>query len=651
MVKRSPMPMPDGAPSAGLEAWGDSLASDSARAESGSGAQGDFSKTNVQVEGVDEADIVKTDGNYVYSVSQKDLIITQVMPVNQAKVLTTITFNDQPQDIYLDGNKLVVIGNDYSFWNEMDSLRFIRRSNYTFVKVFDISDKTKPKELRSVRIEGNYANSRLIAGYMYLVSNTYNYILDKDILPRVYENDVLISSDKASARYTMPKIYYFDLPYQNFNFTTVSVINLKDDTEALKTELYLLPGGETLYASQNSLYIAYGKYLNQAEIMMKVARETVWPKLAEKDRARISQIEAIDTYILSNEEKLEKINQIVSRYLATLDEATRATLEKEIEDATKAKLMTMLDQLQTTIVHKINIKGKDLNYQGFGEVPGRILNQFSMDESQGNFRIATTRDAAANFVYMPGLSDKRTNGLYVLGPDMKQLGKLEGLAPDEQIYSVRFMQNRAYMVTFQQTDPLFVIDLSQASAPKVLGELKIPGFSQYLHPYNDTILIGLGRNTETKDERVLTKGLKLALFDVSNVASPKEIAKVELGGRGSHSEALNDHKAFLFSKDKNLIAIPASLTKETVGDAWGGVDFSGALIFKVTDKELTLRGKISHNQAANNNEYSNNVRRALYINNNLLTISDQLIKINQLDNLSELNKIQLRKAQDYTIKN
>jgi len=614
----------------------------------------DYSQTNLQVAGVDEADIIKTDGKYVYTVSQKDLMIIDASPAQEAKVLTTINFKNQPQEIFLSGNLLVVIGLDYNFSSLMDKMTFIRRPSFTFIKVFDVSDRRKPKELRSVSLEGDYSNSRLINNYLYLITNSRNYLMDPIILPRIYENDRLITAEDNTDRYLVPDIYYFDFPYHNFGATAVNVIDIKDNNTPIKSEVYLLPGGETVYMSPNALYIAYGKYLNQAELMMQVAKETTWPKLPEADKMKIAKIEAIEDYILSPEERLEKINRLVNTYLNSLNPTDRSALESEIELNTRAKILSLLDQLQTTVIHKISVDKADLKYQGFMEVPGRILNQFSLDESNGYFRVATTRDAASSFTYLPNLSDKRSNALYVLDGSLKIVGRLEGLAPDEQIYSVRFIQQRAYLVTFQQTDPLFVIDLSQATAPKVLGELKIPGFSQYLHPYNDNLLIGLGRDTGLEaDGRVIVKGLKLALFDVSNVSAPKEIAKVELGGRGSDSEALLNHKAFLFSKEKNLIAIPARLTKELPGQAWGELDFNGALIFQITDRSLSLKGKISHQSTGqkNNDDYQKQVKRILYLGDNLCTVSDQYLQLNRLDNLTELKKVELRQNKDYNISN
>ena len=608
----------------------------------------DFSRTNLQVAGVDEADLVKTDGGYIYSVSQNDVFITDAREAKNLKLVTKINFKSQPQNIYLDNNKLVVIG--YEYQNEESLVKMIMpRSGFTFIKVFDVTDKLKPRELRSLKLEGDYASSRVINGYLYLITNNYNYSIGPEPLPRIYENDKLINSAKNTSRYAVPNIYYFDMPYHGINLTTVAAVNLRNDGQMIKTEIYALPSGEVVYVSEKALYIAYTKYFDQAALMMGISKEVMLPKLSALDRQKITRIEAVEDFILSQEEKLNKVNQIIERHLRTLTSAEQEALNKKINELAKTKLVANLDKLQMTVVHKINLSGQSLNYQGFVEVPGRVLNQFAMDEEFGYLRVATTRDAAANFVYLPGLSDKRSNGVYIVDQKLKLIGRLEGLAPTEQIYAARFMQDRLYLVTFEQVDPLLVIDLSKAQSPRVLGELKIPGFSQYLHPYDKNTLIGIGRETKAIDGRVLTDGLKISLFDVSQVDKPRELDKLVLGAAGSDSSVLYDHKALLFSAEKKLLAIPATLTKQMNGMNWGELEFDGALVLGVNGKNLQLRERISHDELGR--DYQNKIKRLLYIGNNLFSISDNVIKVNELDNLTELNKLQLRKQVDYQISN
>jgi uncharacterized secreted protein with C-terminal beta-propeller domain len=273
-----------------------------------------------------------------------------------------------------------------------------------------------------------------------------------------------------------------------------------------------------------------------------------------------------------------------------------------------------------------------------------------MDESDKYFRIATTTSHAW------GVTASKNN-VYILDADLKIIGKLEDLAPGEQIYSTRFMSDRLYLVTFKKVDPLFVIDLKDPTAPKVLGKLKIPGYSNYLHPYDETHIIGLGKEAVDSESGNFAwyQGVKLSLFDVSDVANPREVAKLEIGNRGTDSPALSDHKAFLFSREKNLLVIPileARIDPSIYGgsvraNTYGDYVYQGAYIFQISTEGIQLRGRITHLQGDEllksgywfSSEYS--VYRCLYIGENLYTISGGMVKINSLSDLSELKAIPL----------
>jgi uncharacterized secreted protein with C-terminal beta-propeller domain len=271
-----------------------------------------------------------------------------------------------------------------------------------------------------------------------------------------------------------------------------------------------------------------------------------------------------------------------------------------------------------------------------------------MDESDGYFRIATTRNQSWSS-FAPEGDNQSYNNVYVLDSDLKTVGQLENLAKGERLYSARFMGKRAYLVTFKQTDPLFTIDLSEPTNPKVLGELKIPGFSNYLHPYDENTLIGLGHDTEENQwGGTVTAGLKIALFDVADVGAPKVLDEYLIGGRGSDSEALNDHHAFLFSKEKNLLVIPATVREGGKGFDWGKFVFSGALVFDLSDKKFNLKGKIDHSDGGKAgvsedwygyNFYDNTVRRSLYINDALYTFSSKYLKANNIADLKEVKTL------------
>jgi len=298
-----------------------------------------------------------------------------------------------------------------------------------------------------------------------------------------------------------------------------------------------------------------------------------------------------------------------------------------------------------TNIHKVSIKDGNIAYAANGLVSGYVLNQFSMDEYNGFFRIAT--------------SDGKSTNVYVLDGNLKVVGKLEGLAPGENLHSARFMGDRGYLVTFKKVDPLFVIDLKNPQNPQVLGKLKIPGYSDYLHPYDETHLIGVGKETveAEKGDFAWYQGVKLSLFDVSNVSQPKEIAKIEIGDRGTDTPVLQDHKAFLFSRSRNLLVLPILLAKIDKAKYPQGVPpntqgefvWQGAYVFEITlDKGFVFRGGVTHlDNAADlmksgfyfSSPYS--VKRALYIDDVLYTLSDKRVKMNSLVDLKQMAVVEL----------
>ena len=288
-----------------------------------------------------------------------------------------------------------------------------------------------------------------------------------------------------------------------------------------------------------------------------------------------------------------------------------------------------------TEIYKFNLKDATCTFSKTGEVPGSVLNQFSMDENNGYFRIATTDSTSWD-------SESNTNNLYVLNENLEIVGKVEGLAPGERIYSVRFMGNRAYMVTFVQTDPLFVIDLSDPTNPTVLGELKIPGYSTYLHPYDENHLIGFGENTKVVNygygDQVVTDGMKIALFDVTDPNNPTEMYSVNIGEEGTYSELLNNHKALLFSKEKNIIAFPISITGEDYE-----VTFQGAIVYGLSlENGFEEKGRITNIENDINKYYPrNSIQRIIYINDTLYTLSRNLIKATDINTMQPKGSINL----------
>jgi inhibitor of cysteine peptidase len=276
-----------------------------------------------------------------------------------------------------------------------------------------------------------------------------------------------------------------------------------------------------------------------------------------------------------------------------------------------------------------------------------------MDEKDGYFRIAVT----SGHVSRSGAAT--SNDVYVLNASLGVVGSVTGLAPGEDIYSVRFMGDRCYMVTFKKVDPLFTIDLSDPENPKVLGKLKIPGYSDYLHPYDENTLIGIGKETVEAEEGDFAwyQGVKISLFDVSDVENPRELAKIEIGDRGSDSPALHDHKAVLFSRERNLLVIPITVAEVDEDDyasappdnAHGEYVDQGAYVFHVSREDgIELTGRVTHiddpEVFLKSGYYFDSdlfVERSLYIEDSLYTISRGMVKVNALADLAEIASVPL----------
>jgi uncharacterized secreted protein with C-terminal beta-propeller domain len=335
--------------------------------------------------------------------------------------------------------------------------------------------------------------------------------------------------------------------------------------------------------------------------------------------------------------------------------------------------------ITTTQIFKIGINAGQMNFVAAGEVKGTALNQFSMDEQGDYFRIATTTNSWSSE------TNESYSSLFVLDKEMKTVGKIDKLGEREDIYATRFMGNRCYIVTFKLTDPLFAIDLSNPLNPTVMGELKIPGYSNYLHPYDETHLIGFGKEAAVYQPEKLDvasgassdtpwwtggsafyQGLKVVLFDVADMKNPKQVGEsVSIGDRGTDSPILWDHKALYWDAEKHLFGFPVQESHLTEPfDAqkpwnYGKPSFQGAYIYEVTpEKGFTLKARLSQipvdmkPKTESYNDYSYSyweseatnyfVDRILRVDENLYTLSNNQMNVYGLDNYKELNTLVLK---------
>jgi uncharacterized secreted protein with C-terminal beta-propeller domain len=572
-------------------------------------AADDYSTTNIQVEGVDEADIVKNDGKYIYVVSGKKAIIVDAYPAENMEILSEIELDKTVTEIFINEDKLVIFASGYS---------------KSSVHIYDISDKEDPEEESVIETDGNYLNSRMIDDYVYVISNKYVNINNPE--PPIYWVNGLERAVVAE------DVSYWPYPDTSYVFTSIMAIDIDDGD--FNSKVYLTGGTGTVYVSQDNIYLTQQKRMDYENYVEEIAEQVYFPLLPNTYEKEIKDILDSDKQAYL---KLREMQEVVEDYASTLQGDDVEEFAEELQEELEEFSVDISKETEKTVIHKIKIRKKRIEYKGAGEVPGRVLNQFSMDEYRGKFRIATTTGNT--------WQETSLNHLYVLDEDLEIIGEIEDLAKGERIYSARFMGERAYLVTFRQVDPFYVLDLSDPEDPEVLGYLKIPGYSSYLHPYDEDRIIGLGKEGSN---------LKLSLFDVSDVEDPVEIDKYTIEGASySDSNALYDHKAFLFDKERELLVIPVSYNEfigmETnqYGYEYRKYRYSqGAFVFDIDENGFELKGEISHRRNVER-DWMYRVERSLYMDDALYTISKKKIKANFLDDLDEIESIRLPYDNDY----
>ena len=620
-------------------ASGTGSASGAAMQEKAAGAAGsssDFSGTNIQVEGVDEPDIVKNDGKYIYSVSGNKVIIVDAYPANSMNIVGEIGINKSIRNIFVNEDKLIIFSDNYNYYPLYDKavdsgasaeiaadskigIMPIMPPQYSepssLVYVYDIGDRSKPVLKNEFSAPGNYLDARMIGDYVYLVSVKY--------IDVYYMRPPVFIVDGVERMVAANEIGYFDNPDTNYVFSSIMAINI--DNGEYNSKVYLTGSASTIFVSENNVYLTNPKSIEHDDYTNRLINDVYIELLPFAERTLIKDILNSD---MEAYKKLRNAQTVFGNYYNSLNGKEKEDFDARMMNALEEFQIEISKETEKTVIYKIEIDEEHIEYKTQGEVPGTLLNQFSMDENNGYFRIATTTGNS--------WQDTSLNHLYVLDKNLKVVGSVEDLAKGERIYSVRFMGDRAYMVTFKQVDPLFVIDLKIPSNPRVLGYLKVTGFSNYLHPYDENHIIGVGREAS---EEGRAQGLKIALFDVTNVQNPKEISKYEVKQGWSDSNALYDHKAFLFNKEKSLLVIPVSHTEHIAGEYryW-----QGAYVFKVNLNGISLRGEISHSENDTKNYYyGQDIQRSLYIGNVLYTISLSKLKANNLDNLESINSVKL----------
>jgi inhibitor of cysteine peptidase len=553
-----------------------------------------YSTTNIQVAGVDEADTTKNDGQFIYTQSSDN-------------------------------------------------------SGKTWVYIVK-ADPNDPRVVAKIPMD----NNTYLAGMFLSQGSTKLVIIGSQY--RYYLLDARVPTATPAVGIAIAPNYYSDVQ------TFVNIYNIADKTHPTLTTNFTLTGsyfnsrmiGDYVYAIvSQSAFVYNGAVPLPRVTTAATSAEIPATQVYYVDKANFTDApESYFTYTSFYGINLKDTSQLTNM---TVLMGGASTMYVSLSNMYITYPTWTYNSGSFTSAYRVSIDNGKLTFQAKGGVPGNVLNQYSMDEDKGYFRLATTN-----------WKDTTQNSVYVLNMDLTTVGslQLQNTEVRETIQSARFIGNKAYIVTFQQKDPFFVLDMSNPAAPRMAGKLEIPGYSAYLHPYDENHIIGLGMENSS---------VKLSLFDVTNVNAPREIAKYIVQGDYSYSQAQYDPKAFLFDLAKQLLVIPVSVTNYGVVSGTGSGStsngsvavspvapdikstptytqasyFEGAYVFQLTTSGFTLKGRITHQNATTTQQYyygdyNLNVNRALYIGNTLYTVSNAKVKLNSLLDLSPIAEVNLK---------
>ncbi len=588
--------------------WLEGDVDDDGAEPSGNEEPSDYSDTNVQEEGVDEPDLVKTDGEFIYVAQRGELTVLDSWPPEDTSKIASLELEDgDPFSMFLLEDRILLYSHA---WNPFGDAGDDHRSGYgTRMTLVDVSDRTSPVVLRETIVEGWFVNARRIDDEVYTVVDAWMG-LPWELWDLVWDEDL-------------------GLPDMNWEAEEEVQEATRDEAREI-----LAPLVEAWVASKN-------------------AEDDLLPRQVESVAGQLGSPEPLmgctDLYRpaeLSSPSVLSVVHMDMATG-ATGSELSATGLMSEGWTVYASRTSLYVAQSSwwwwwgwgdldlRTHIHRFDLAGERTEYAASGAVPGWILNQFSMSEYDGHLRVATTD---VDWWWGTGVEEGElpANNVFVLdfqGTEMPVIGQVRGIAPEEQIRAVRFLGEKGFVVTFQQIDPLFTIDLSDPRSPTVVGELEIPGFSAYLHPLEDDHLLAIGMDG-TMDGQIT--GLAVSLFDVSDFANPTLADKWTLESDDwSWSEALWNHHAFTFHRD--VLSFPAYIYED-------GQGFSGLIAIGVdTDEGLTELGRVDHADLVNGSVclwgedncgdwyWYAQMRRSVVIEDNLYSLSDYGLKVNELE--------------------
>ena len=544
------------------------------------------SETNVQVAGVDEPDIVKTDGKEIYFSPEQlyywrgtGIMMPEIYPP-EIKGETKLIKAFPPQDLAQD-SKIEKSGNLLLSKN----ILVVFSDNEIFG--YNVSDVKNPSEIWKIDLEQNnyLVGARLYQDKIYLVTRAgIDTIHPCPLRP--------LSMGGKTLEISCLSIYH---PVVNFPAdVTYNAMILDFKTgEIIKSLAFVgSANNSVIYMSQEAIYITYSYYGSFIKFYSGFFREKaadIVPSWV------IEKLDKLESYDISEAAKSTEFSIILEKYYSSLSQDERLKIENELANRMGDYYKVKMRELEKTGIIKIGLS--DFEILASGAVPGHPLNQFSLDEYKNNLRLASTVGDSGG-IWWGGFSmgsAESANDVYVLDKDLKISGAIQNLGLTERIYSARFIEDKGYLVTFRQVDPFYVLDLSDPKNPQLKGELKIPGYSSYLHPVAKDKILGIGQDSWQ---------VKVSLFDVSSASDPKEAAKYTLDE--SWTDVMNNYHAFLLDGKHEIFFLP------------GG---RGGYVFSYKGDKLELERAVSDISA----------RRAIYLDDYLYIIGDnKIVVLNEL---------------------
>ncbi len=564
----------------------------------------DFSRTNVQHDGIDETHIIKTDGRYVYTVTESSLFIVDVLEGSAADgdtggtLVGSAILPGPASGMLLGVDRVVVTG---QFTDRKKMIEDARHDRLTYVAVFDVSSRPSPKLLARHVFEGRFVDGRLMHGFGYFVTASRAFVRNQPT--------PVVATGTAVTHVSLANTASHRQPRQTPSFATVHALSLASP-KTVSSQAVLMGNPTVVYVSRDSVYLADTAAVNGADLQNQLLPAIIGASLTPADKVLIREIDAVDDAVFSPLERRDKIGHVYCDRLDALPPEEREELARRAQIAVAEKL-TKMGAPHETAIHRVRIDGTSLTLGRSGRVSGRPLNQFAFDAYRGVLRVATTRS--------------HDNAVFALNQEMKVVGKLDGLGKDERIYAVRYIAERAYLVTFKEVDPFYVVDVGDPKNIRKLGELKIPGVSRYLHPWGPNQILGIGTHDGARG------GLKVSVFDVSDVTSPKEKMRVSYEDVYAELSRPTSHRSLIINPTKRLVVIPIRARQERG---------TGALI--LGGNELQERGRVFHNDAEWTHLGTQRVEGSVYVGERLFTKSPAILRGSALKDGAALSTIFLK---------